>query len=61
MTLTLNAGMLAKMIRELQPKVVIPVHFGTFEHYKEPVSKIKALNDERIKFVEVGSTLTLNP
>jgi len=60
MTLTLDAGMLAKMIRELQPKVVIPVHFGTFEHYKEPVSKIKALNDERIKLVEVGSKLTLN-
>ncbi|MCB0630702.1 MAG: hypothetical protein KDD15_13235, partial [Lewinella sp.] len=55
MTLTLNAGMLKKMISRLNPEIVIPVHYGTFQHYKEPVEKIKAIGDERIKIVEVGS------
>ncbi|MFZ4056519.1 MAG: MBL fold metallo-hydrolase [Ferruginibacter sp.] len=60
MTLTLNASMLKKMIQVLQPKMVIPVHYGTFEHYKEPITKIEAINDERIKFVKLGSTIVLH-
>lgn len=59
MTLTLNSKMLKKLILQLNPKAVIPVHFGTFEHYKEPIERIKEINDERIKFVEVGSSLKL--
>ncbi|MCB0776379.1 MAG: MBL fold metallo-hydrolase, partial [Chitinophagaceae bacterium] len=55
MTLTLNSKMLAKMISRLDPSIIIPVHYGTFEHYKEPVEKIKAIADERIKILEVGS------
>lgn len=55
MTLTLNSNMLKKMITELNPEWVIPVHYGTFEHYKEPVEKIRQINDESIKIVEVGS------
>jgi L-ascorbate metabolism protein UlaG (beta-lactamase superfamily) len=49
MTLTLNAKMLKKMISALQPKTVIPVHYGTYDHYREPVEKIEKLKDERIK------------
>ncbi len=59
MTLTLNSKMLKKLIRELQPVKVIPVHYGTFKHYKEPVSKIKALQDSRIGIIPVGSHYTL--
>lgn len=55
MTLTLNAKMLKAMISGLNPKIVIPVHYGTFEHYKESVKTINEINDERIKIVEVGS------
>jgi len=55
MTLTLNSKMLQKMISKLDPEIVIPVHFGTFEHYKEPKEKILEIGDERIKIVEVGS------
>lgn len=55
MTLTLNSKMLAKLMDKLDPEIVIPVHYGTFEHYKEPVERIKKLNDNRIKTVEVGS------
>lgn len=55
MTLTLNAKMLQKMIAKLNPKIVIPVHYGTFEHYKEPVEKIREIADERVRIVAVGS------
>lgn len=59
MTLTLNSKMLKKMISKLNPEIVVPVHYGTFEHYKEPVKDIKEINDERIKLVEVGSKTEL--
>lgn len=60
MTLTLNSKMLAKLITEINPKLVIPVHYGTFEHYVEPVEKIKAIKDERIKIIKVGENFKLN-
>jgi L-ascorbate metabolism protein UlaG (beta-lactamase superfamily) len=55
MTLTLNSEMLKKMILKLNPKIVIPVHYGTFEHYKEPAEFIKEISDKRILIVEPGS------
>jgi N-acyl-phosphatidylethanolamine-hydrolysing phospholipase D len=59
MTLTLNSRMLMKMISKLNPEIVIPVHYGTFEHYKEPVENIKEINDKRIRLVAVGSKTEL--
>jgi N-acyl-phosphatidylethanolamine-hydrolysing phospholipase D len=59
MTLTLNSRMLMKMISKLKPEIVIPVHYGTFEHYKEPVENIKEINDKRIRLVAVGSKTEL--
>ncbi len=59
MTLTLNSKMLKKLILQLNPKVVIPVHYGTFEHYKEPIERIQEINDKRIKLVEVGGRIKL--
>jgi L-ascorbate metabolism protein UlaG (beta-lactamase superfamily) len=59
MTLTLNSKMLKKLILQLNPKVVIPVHYGTFEHYKEPIERIQEINDERIKLIEVGGRIKL--
>lgn len=35
--------------------MIIPVHYGTFEHYKEPSDNIKRIKDERINIAEVGS------
>ncbi len=58
MTLTLNSEMLKKMIYKLNPKIIIPVHYGTFEHYKEPVEVIKNIRDKRIKIVEIGCEKT---
>lgn len=60
MTLTLNSKMLQKMISRLNLKFVVPVHYGTFEHYKEPVNKIMMINDNRIKIVEVGNKTVFN-
>ncbi|MCB0806500.1 MAG: MBL fold metallo-hydrolase [Bacteroidales bacterium] len=60
MTLTLNSKMLKKMISRLNPKIVIPVHYETFEHYIESLAHIKAINDDRIKIVEVGSITNFN-
>jgi L-ascorbate metabolism protein UlaG (beta-lactamase superfamily) len=60
MTLTLNSKMLRKMITKLDPKTVIPVHYGTFEHYVEPVETIKKIKDDRIKFVKTGESVLVN-
>ncbi len=59
MTLTLNSKMLKKIIYKLNPGIVIPVHYGTFEHYKEHADKIKEISDERIMMVEVGSKIKI--
>jgi N-acyl-phosphatidylethanolamine-hydrolysing phospholipase D len=60
MTLTLNSKMLKKMIAKLNPTTVIPVHYGTFEHYKEPLEKIMNIKDDRIKIVKIGESLIVN-
>lgn len=54
MTLTLNSKMLQKMIADLNPGTVIPVHYGTFEHYHEPIEKLKELHDKRIQLLLPG-------
>lgn len=59
MTLTLNSKMLSKLIDDLQPVKVIPVHYGTFEHYKEPVDSILALGDDRIKVIKFGQKIVI--
>ncbi len=59
MTLTLNSKMLKKLNDDLHPKTVIPVHYGTFEHYKEPVDSILALRDNRIKVIKVGQKMKI--
>jgi L-ascorbate metabolism protein UlaG (beta-lactamase superfamily) len=60
MTLTLNSKMLKKIITKLNPKTVIPVHYGTFEHYKESIEKIENIKDDRIKFIKTGESIKLN-
>lgn len=60
MTLTLNSRMLKQMIEDLKPKRVVPIHFGTFEHYREPIDEIKLLKDERIQFLALGKVEKIN-
>jgi L-ascorbate metabolism protein UlaG (beta-lactamase superfamily) len=54
MTLTLNARMLHRFMEELQPHMVIPVHFGTFRHYREPIGEVLKLKDGRIHILKPG-------
>lgn len=54
MTLTLSAQMLKQMKEILQSKVTFPVHFGTFEHYVEPIEAVAAWHDEAIRILTPG-------
>jgi hypothetical protein len=50
-----------RLVNDIDPevkmlkKLINPVHYGTFEHYKEPSDNIKRIKDERINIAEVGS------
>jgi L-ascorbate metabolism protein UlaG (beta-lactamase superfamily) len=61
MTLTLNAKMLQKLIAKLNPGTVIPVHYGTFEHYHEPIEKLKELHDKRMQLLQPGDSTIICP
>jgi L-ascorbate metabolism protein UlaG (beta-lactamase superfamily) len=52
--------MLNKMMSTLNPKYVLPIHYGTFEHYIEPVSEIEKLKNDHIKLVKTGDSILLN-
>jgi L-ascorbate metabolism protein UlaG (beta-lactamase superfamily) len=58
-SLTLNSVMLNKLMDDLHPKKVIPVHYGAFEHYREPVDSILALGDSRIEVIGVGQKIKI--
>lgn len=59
MALTLSAQMLRQITELLQPQVTIPVHFGTFEHYVEPIEKVTAWHDETIRILAPGQRCPL--
>ncbi len=59
MNLTLDAKMLDKMISILHPKVVIPVHYGTFEHYREGRDAIEKIPSNSITVVKTGTKTRL--
>ena len=60
MTLTLNAKMLKKLVDYLNPGLVIPVHYGTFKHYVEPVERIIKIDDPRIIIVPEGNSVNIS-
>ena len=41
--MTLSANMLFKLCSIIKPKIILPVYYETFEHYKEPISEIKKI------------------
>ncbi|MFC1836053.1 MBL fold metallo-hydrolase [Thermodesulfobacteriota bacterium] len=57
-TITLSARMLRRFVDILRPKLTVPVHFGTFEHYVEPVAEILKLGEESVQILQPGETLT---
>ncbi len=56
MTLTLSAKMMKQIKNILCPRITIPVHFGTFEHYVEPISEVEKWGDDTIKVLRPGET-----
>lgn len=60
MALTLNARMLARLRDALRPKRTIPVHFGTFTHYREPIDPVRALGDDSIAILAPGEAIGLD-
>jgi len=59
MCLTLSAAMLKMLKEHLSPKVTIPVHFGTFEHYVEPIAKVARWHDDTIQILAPGQRCQL--
>ena len=57
-TLTLSAKMLHDIMSIIQPKLCIPVHFGTFEHYIEPISEVEKWQDKSIVLLKPGQMYT---
>ncbi len=55
-TLTLSAAMLRKIMGIVQPRVTLPVHFGSFEHYREPISEVTKWQDNSIVVLQPGQT-----
>ncbi|MFC1489361.1 MBL fold metallo-hydrolase [Thermodesulfobacteriota bacterium] len=50
---TFTIKTLQSVIDTIKPDIILPVHFGTFSHFHESSSTIKAWTDERVKiFVE---------
>ena len=56
---TLNARMLKRMKRIVDPDVTIPVHFGSFSYYSEPISVVEKWNDPSIKILEPGEEIVI--
>ena len=60
MTLTLSSKMLQKMVAALRPRWIVPVHFHTFDHYVEPIDKVKAWADDSMVILAPGESTTLS-
>jgi len=59
MTLTLDSKMLKKLINNLKINRIIPVHYGTFEHYVE--SKVSLQNlSTKILLIDTGKSIRMN-
>lgn len=54
--LTMNISMLSMFIKELAPKMVIPIHIDDFSHYETRVDELK---DNGIEIIKNGSFITL--
>ncbi len=52
--LTLNAKMLKSFLDILHPKLCLPVHFGTFGHYAEPISVLVQMAEKCVKILDLG-------
>ncbi|MDA3900734.1 MAG: MBL fold metallo-hydrolase [Spirochaetes bacterium] len=57
--ITNNANDIAIMNSELNPKIIIPVHWGTFTHYSETIASGSFEKNENIRTIDVGEKMVL--
>lgn len=57
-TLTLTAKMLIRIMSIIPPTLCIPVHFGTFKHYVEPISEVEKCQKNTVVILQPGQTYT---
>jgi len=53
-SLTLTSKMLKRFGQVLHPKLIIPVHHGTFSHYNEPIERLFRHADMPVVKISVG-------
>ncbi len=58
--ITNNIDDIKNIISELHPKLVIPVHWGTFSHYSETINKNSFINYSNVKLLNVGEAVNLS-
>jgi len=57
--ITNNISDVIKMNTELNPKILIPVHWGTFSHYTEKITADSFNRYNNIRVVDVGESINL--
>lgn len=63
---TMNADELLELVRRVDPRVVVPIHHTTFEHYREPIEALEQRVQERgeaqrFVFLHEGEAAGLTP
>lgn len=53
-TLTLNAAMLDRLLTALPAAMVIPIHFGTFSHWRQPGAALESLQRPALTILRPG-------
>lgn len=61
---TMNAEELLRLVRLVDPRLVIPIHHTTFEHYREPIAALEERSKEagdagRVLVLREGESATL--
>jgi len=57
--ITNNSIDIKAMAAALHPRILIPVHWGTFSHYDEVLDPHLFINDKNIRIVKVGESIQL--
>lgn len=53
---TLSAAMVSRIVELIQPEAIVPVHFGTFNNYVEPIETLAALGLSGLRVPRTGET-----
>ena len=57
---TMNIDMLNKFIKELNPKVILPIHINDFEHFETTNEELEnIINKDRVVILQSGESTTI--